>query len=349
MMRTILTIALLGALALPATAQPRPREGAALAQARANERMARERQPQRRLAAEQTDRTTRTVRIGAGGELDVANVAGDIVITRGSGNDATIEITKIARGASDADARELLKLVLVEVTERNNRAEVKTRYPHGEEMRNRRPFSVTVELNISVPQGTRVRAQSVSGSVSARDITGELSVESVSGTVRVANGGRVTSAKSISGTVEVSDTETDSALQTSSVSGNVVLRRVKAPQLTVGAVSGNLLLDDVTCPRVKAQTVSGTVRFNGPLPQNARYELRSHSGSVHVGISGSTGFELDATSFSGSVRSDFPLTARQGAEAAGNRRQRALRGMHGDGSAVLSLTTFSGSIVVTQR
>ena len=46
---------------------------------------------------EQTDRSTRTLRIGANGELYLENIAGDIVITRGGDSEATVEIVKVAR------------------------------------------------------------------------------------------------------------------------------------------------------------------------------------------------------------------------------------------------------------
>ena len=114
-------------------------------------------------------------------------------------------------------------------------------------------------------------------------------------------------AKSISGNVEITDTEIEGQLEASSVSGNVVLRNVKARSLEAGAVSGNLLVQDVTCERVEAQTVSGDVQFSGALIRGGRYELSSHSGGVQVAVGGDTGFEVEATSFSGNVRSDIAL------------------------------------------
>jgi DUF4097 and DUF4098 domain-containing protein YvlB len=319
------------------------RERAAEERARARERAA----EQRNGAFLQTERISRTVRIGANGELDVANVAGDIVITRGSGNDAVIEIVKTGRGRSDADAKEVLQLVHVDVVERGPRIEVRARYPEGDELRrnNRRNVSVSVAINITAPAGTRVRATSISGSLTARDIKGDISLESVSGMVRVANGGRVSVAKSLSGDVEVSETDMDGGLEASTASGSIVLRRVKARSLDVGSISGNVVLDDVQCPRVEAQTVSGDVRFGGVVTKNSRYDLKSHSGNLQVWIAGGSGFELDATSFSGSVRSEFPMNG----DAGNPRRSNSLRGVYGDGSAVLDLTTFSGSIIVSKR
>ena len=348
-MRTILTMTLLAAMAAPAAArQDDPvrtrvviRQEAARAQ---RERATGERQDGR----EQVERTTRTLKVGANGELQLSNVAGDIVVSRGGGNDVTVEIVKTARGRSDDDAREMLQLVQVDVVERAGRAEVRARYPQGEEMRrnNRRNFNVSIAYNVTAPAGIRLRAYSISGSITARDMKGDVSLESVSGTVRVFNGGRVASAKSISGNVEVNDTDIDGAFSATSASGSVMLHRVKARQLELHSISGHVVLDDVECQQVEAQTVSGDVKFGGPVGTSARYELGSHSGSVTVVLGGSTGFELEATSFSGSIKSDFSFSS---SGDSGSRWRRSLRGVYGDGSAVFDLTTFSGSIVISKK
>ena len=298
---------------------------------------------------QQTERTTRTLKVGTNGEIHIGNVAGNITVTRGGGNEATLEIIKTARARTSEDARQMLGLVQVDVTERSGRAEIKARYPQDDEYRrhdNRRNIHVSVAFNLAAPAGTRLTATSVSGDVSCKDITGDVAIESVSGSVRIANGGRVAAAKSVSGNVEITDTEIEGQVEASSVSGNVMMRNLKARGLEVGSVSGNVILQDVTADRVEGQTVSGDVEFSGTLARGGRYELSSHSGSVQVAVAGGTGFELEATSFSGSVRSDIELKT-QG--SFGGRRQKTIRGVHGDGSAVLDLTTFSGSIVVTRR
>jgi DUF4097 and DUF4098 domain-containing protein YvlB len=301
----------------------------------------------RRQGPEQTERITRTFK--ASQELILANVSGDINIVRGSGSDIAVEIVKTARGSDDAEAKELLTLVEVEVVERNNRAEVRTRYPQGDEMRrnNRRNVNVSVAYNVTAPAGVRIRATSISGAITARDIKGEISAESVSGAVRIVNGGRVGSAKSISGNVEVSETEIDGALNASTASGNVVLRKVKARQVEVGSISGDVVLEDIDSAQVEGQTVSGSVSFGGALAKGARYEFTSHSGNVTVALGGNAGFEVEATSFSGSIRSDFSFGNSGDAERA--RWRRSVRGVVGDGSAVIELTTFSGSITISKK
>jgi hypothetical protein len=347
MQKSFVTIVLsvaLTALAGPATAFADIGPAASLDRARTSDRHAD--REQRNDREEQTEHVTKTLRIGPDGTLDVQNISGDITVTRGGGAEVTLDILKTARARSVEDAREMLGLVSIDISERGGRAEVRTRYPNDEERRGRRRnINVNVTYRITAPVNAQIRAYSISGNVSVRDIRGEVSAESVSGNVTVANGGRTAAAKTVSGNVEVTGTELEGGLDASSVSGNVVMRRIKARRLTLGSVSGNVLLDDVDCGRLEAQAVSGNVDFTGRLAAGGRYEMTSHSGEIHVTISGDTGFELDANSFSGSVRSDLPITI----QGRSGRRPRAMQGVYGDGSAVLDLTTFSGSIVISKR
>jgi hypothetical protein len=298
---------------------------------------------------EQTDRQTKTFKLGPDGELALGNVSGDIVVTRSSGNEATVEIVKSARGRTADDARAMLGMVEVTVTERAGRAEVKTVYPQEQWRReNRRNVNVSVNYTVAAPAGTRVTVSSVSGNIRVTDIKGDLSATSVSGGVRLANVGRIGAAKSVSGEVEIVDTQVDGTVEAASVSGNVLLRKVNARRVDAGSVSGNVVLQDVQSDRVEAHSVSGGIEYSGVLAKKGRYELSSHSGDVRLVVGANAGFELEANSFSGSVRSDLPLTlgGRDGGDR-GNRK--ALRGTYGDGSAVISVTTFSGSIVISKR
>lgn len=338
---TIIAFAALLATGSPARAQMLPERIRAVMKERAETRTALYQQGRE----EQTDRQTKTVRIGADGELSLSNISGDIVVTRSNGTDATIEIVKTARARTADEARELLGLVNVTVTERAGRAEVKTNYPPGEEMRRyRRNVNVSVNYTVATPAGTRLTINSISGSIRVSDIKGDISANSISGTVRIANGARVAAAKSVSGDVEIVDTQTDGAIEVQSVSGGVTLRKVAARRIDVGSVSGAVTVQDIQCDRVEAHSVSGGVEFSGPLAKGGRYEFNSHSGDVRVVLAGSTGFELEANSFSGTIHSDFPIKV-QGDIG----RRRSMQGVFGDGSAVLSVTTFSGSVTIAKK
>jgi DUF4097 and DUF4098 domain-containing protein YvlB len=295
----------------------------------------------------QRETITRTVSIGANGEIDLSNIAGDITVSRGSGNAAAIEVVKTARAASDADAQAMLKLVRVEINERGNRVEVRTTYPDRQQRGERRNINVSTAYTVTAPAGARVVARSISGNIRVTDIQGELVLDTTSGNVEVTNAARVTTAKTVSGNVTLTRVRAESGIEAFSISGNVTLRDVEARRLSLNSISGNVNIESASCERVEAQTMSGNVVFGGRLAPRGRYDLKSHSGDVRLRLEGDTGFELDASTFSGTIRSDLPLTTRAGQTVmAPPGRGRSFRGTFGDGSAVVNATTFSGSVVV---
>src|SRR5215831_11055262 len=124
---------------------------------------------------------------------------------------------------------------------------------------------------------------------------------------------------------------------TSPLTLDVTLRRVSARRIDAGSVSGGLRLEDIQSERVSAHTTSGGISMAGPLAKNVRCDLKSMSGDVRLVLAGNTGFELDASSFSGEIRAaEFPITLHGGTS------RHSIRGTYGDGSAVLNLSTFSG-------
>src|SRR6266571_5367861 len=220
---------------------------------------------------EQTERTTKTLRLGPSGSLALGNIAGDITVSRGGGSDTTVEIVKTARGRDTADAKDQLQLVQVEVTEVSGRGEVKTHYPNGDGWgRGHRNINVSVAYNVTTPAGTRLSIESISGSVKVADVKGDIGANTVSGDVRISGAGRVGTAKSISGTVEINDAQIDGSLEAASISGDVILRRIRARRLGGGTVSGSIRFEEVQCDQVSAHSTSGDVFFSGPLARNGR-------------------------------------------------------------------------------
>lgn len=297
---------------------------------------------QSRRGPEQTERIAKNFKVGPSGTLTLSNVSGDVVIQPGQGDTIAIEAIKRTRGS---DAADQFTRTQVEMTERAGRVEVRVVYTG---QRNH----ASVDFNVTAPVGTSLSIRSVSGDVRITGMHGDVRAESVSGDVTAVDVQRASLLKSVSGDIDVSAVKHEGELRTESVSGDVTVRDAQVRGLAAETVSGDLRLIDVTGDRVAAKSVSGGVEFTGPLAQGGRYEIKSHSGDVRVAVSNNAGFELEANTFSGNVRSDLPVTmGGPGREAvpAGRHGRQAMRGVHGDGSAFLSLSSFSGSIVVTKR
>lgn len=310
-----------------------------------------ERYTEQRQGPEQIDKVSQTVKVGEGASLDLSHLAGDIRVTAGSASEIRIDATKRVRHRDPDQARRLLEALRVDVNNFNGRVEVRTIYPRRGTFGNN--VSASVDYVIAVPAGAAVALKSISGSISVTNIKGEVRAETVSGDVNISGTPNVSIAKTISGDVTARDIGTQTTLVLSTVSGSVVGTGLRVRALEAGSVSGNVRLSGSDVERLEARSLSGNIEFDAPLTKGGRYEFTSHSGDVRIVIAGATGFELDADTFSGSVRSEIPVTLRaigrteQGGK--GRLSHRAIRGSFGDASAYLSVRSHSGSVVISKK
>jgi DUF4097 and DUF4098 domain-containing protein YvlB len=296
-------------------------------------------------AREHTETLTQQFTVGASGALDLSNIAGDVRVTGGAGDEIRLDAVKRVRHADAAEARRLLSALEVRTSHVRGRVEVRTEYPRDE-----RRFSGSVAYTVSVPAGTSVTVRTISGNVVLASVAGEIRVDAVSGDLDIQRCSNVAHARSVSGDVLLQEVASGAVLTVGSVSGNVVARGVKSHSMEAAAVSGDVRLTDVEAERIQAKSVSGNIEFVARLARGGRYEFNSHSGEVRLTLGDDTGFEISADTFSGSVRSDYPITLRTEREGRSRgRAARAIRGTFGDASAVISARSFSGSIVLTRR
>jgi DUF4097 and DUF4098 domain-containing protein YvlB len=310
-----------------------------------------ERYQESRQGPEQVDKFSQTIKVGDGATLDLSHLSGDVRVTGGGGSEIRIDAIKRVRHRDQAEGRRLLEALRVDVTHLNSRVEVRTVYPRRTSGRGN-SLSASVDYVIAVPAGATVALKSISGDLSVSNVRGEVRAEAISGNVTITNTPNVSLAKTVSGDVVARDIGTETALILSAISGNIVATGLKVRTLEAGTVSGDVRLAGSQIERLEARALSGNIEFDAALIKNGRYEFTSHSGDVRLILSGNTGFELDADTFSGSVRSDLPVTLRTvGQTRSGERRgsARAIRGTYGDASAILSVRSHSGSVVITKK
>jgi DUF4097 and DUF4098 domain-containing protein YvlB len=294
---------------------------------------------------EQTDRQTQTLALGASGLLELNNVSGDISVTAGSGRDVRIEIVRTSRARTDAEAKLGLDQVKVAVDHRGERATVRAVYPEQtRQSRQSQPYSVSITYTVTAPAATRVSITTVSGDVVVRDLKGDLSAEVVSGDITITGASQVTNVRAISGDVTLRDSGSASNLSAGTLSGTVLLERVKARRVGVDVTGGDIILRDVEAENAQLKTLSGDVEFAGSLARGGRYELQSHSGDVQLAAAGGAGFELQVQTFNGSIAAPDDGDFRNVTKS-----RRSLRGTVGDGSAIVTITTFSGDVTIVRK
>jgi DUF4097 and DUF4098 domain-containing protein YvlB len=302
-----------------------------------------------RQGPEQTDRFTGTYRVDGDGAVDLNHLSGDVRVIAGRGNEVRVEAIKRIRHRDPEEGKRLLNALRVEVSQLRGRIEIRTIYPRV----SNRGFNGSVDYTITVPQNAAVTIKTVSGDVSITSVRGEVRAETISGDVEVVSTPNLAVATTVSGDVRARDIAA-TMLKLGTVSGTVIASDLKVRTLEAGSVSGDVRLSTLQVERLTAKTMSGDIAFDGDLARGGRYEFNAHSGNVRLALPSNTpGFELDASTFSGSVRSDFPVTLRPTPDGDGTGRRftvnRAIRGTYGDAAAILALRSFSGSVVITKR
>lgn len=113
---------------------------------------------QGRNGPEQTERFSRKLKLGKDGRVSVQNIAGDITVSAGTGDEVSIEAVKRTRG----DRSELAAIHII-VDERSGRVDVRTEGEENRYDRNRRSNQVSVDYTLVVPVSATVDLHSVSG------------------------------------------------------------------------------------------------------------------------------------------------------------------------------------------
>jgi len=290
---------------------------------------------------ETTEKISKSFKVGPSGTIDINNMSGKVVVNPGGPDTIVVEALKRVRG-NVADPKDQLARTTVEMAERAGRIEVRTTYAG-------RDLKVSVDYTVTAPAGTTVMVRSMSGDITVTGIKGEVRADTMSGNVTLTATPAVSLAKTMSGDVTVTGVSTQGELRAASLSGDVVIRSARARAVDADSTSGNVTLSDVTSDRITGKTISGEVSFTGPLAKGGRYQFQSQVGDVQLFLVGTQGFELDASTFSGGVRSDFPLTLPAGQPVGGQATRKSLRGVFGDGGATLLLRAFSGDITIVKK
>jgi DUF4097 and DUF4098 domain-containing protein YvlB len=293
-------------------------------------------------AAQQEERFHQTLEVGPGAALSISNIAGDIQVDGSDGSSIVIDAVKSVEDEDDAD---LLDTVEVEVSQLGNRVRVSTEHTgRGGRRHGHGHGAVIVSYKVTVPRGTEVEIQSVSGGVHLAGVNGAANAQSVSGDVQVGDVSELVQAKSVSGSVLVQQARSSRRAEIESVSGDVEVRGIEASDLTVSSVSGDVRLLDVSSGRASLESVSGDLEYTGSIAASGRYDFQSHSGDVVITIGDQVGFELEASTFSGEIESDFTMSV-----SSRQHKGRSVEAVVGDGSAVIKASTFSGDIQLIRR
>jgi DUF4097 and DUF4098 domain-containing protein YvlB len=287
------------------------------------------------------DKLQKVVKVAEPSRVLVHSFSGNIAVSAGAAGEVRVEATKRASGGADAKAAGENARVAIE--EHAGRVEVRAWAPRG-------PSRVAVDFTILVPSTASLELKSLSGDVSVTGVKGGVIAESMSGDIVATSLASDSTLRTVSGNVLVNASILTGELSANSVSGDVTAKGLKVRSLTAGTVSGKVAVQDALCERASVRSVSGDVQIAGAIPKSARYELKSHSGDVQVVVDGKTGFEVDLSTWSGSILNELGIknAAPEPDASVPGLKHKTLQGVYGDGSAQIEATSFSGTVSIVK-
>jgi hypothetical protein len=200
-------------------------------------------------------------------------------------------------------------------------------------------------VEVRVPRGVRLEAQSVSGSVDLAGVEGTVTAETVSGSIDISARSGDVRLQSVSGSIRFSGAARD-LLRATSVSGRVVVEG-EVGMMDLNTVSGGMELRTSTPLRSADLTsVSGTLDFAGPLAPNGSITAESHSGTVTLALPPDVDARFRLSSFSGRVESNLPGMTDEVFQEGRFTPDQSLSFTVGAGSGNVEARSFSGRVTV---
>jgi DUF4097 and DUF4098 domain-containing protein YvlB len=278
----------------------------------------------------------KTVALAKDGKVDISNISGDIAVMSWAQDQVKIEAVKVSEASSLDKAKENAAKVAIEVVPEGNILRIETQYPKSGKLWGGDSVDVSVSYKLWIPEKAALKANNISGDITAENIGGAAALKAVSGDVQITKAAAGADCNSVSGNVTVADVTGDVFLK--SISGDVKASGIKG-SVEAESVSGDVDLTDVSdAPTARVKALSGEVVFRGRLSKQGNYSLKSHSGSVSLYLPADSAFDLEAETFSGGIETDFEI------KVLGKVSPKEMSGSVNGGGAVLKVSSFSGDI-----
>ena len=219
-----------------------------------------------------------------------------------------------------------------------------------EDLRN----GVSISYTVTVPAAATVNARTGSGAVHVEGVNGRVEASTGSGSLTLrgvggpsrasAGSGDVTadtvrgSLHATTGSGRIQATGVSGAITATTGSGSIDVAQSGPGNVEISTGSGSVRARGIR-GALEASSSSGDVDVQGDITGDWR--LSSSSGSISIGLPSNAGFDLDASTSSGRISTDFQVMV------SGEVDRRSLRGStKGGAGRLLRIRTASGSISI---
>jgi hypothetical protein len=192
------------------------------------------------LAGRASDEWTRTYPLEAHGEVQITNTNGRIEIEGVEGLMVEVRAERIARGATDALARELLPRIEISERATPTLVQIETKRLSGIII----GASVEVQYHVRVPKSALVRARTANGMMAVESLGGRLVANTVNGSIsgRDLSGG--VEARTVNGPVEIEVSAVgEDPIDLRTTNGTIQLRLPQNAKVNLSASCVNGVID----------------------------------------------------------------------------------------------------------
>ena len=199
--------------------------------------------------------------------------------------------------------------------------------------------NISIDYEITAPADTKVRAKSGSGDQTMEGMQAGLDVETGSGDVRLRDvGGEI---RIHTGSGDIQARNAAGPFEARAGSGNITLEEKSKGDVRMETGSGNVEASGVN-GGLSASTGSGDVLIEG-LPANY-WSIKTGSGNAEVRLPQDASFDIDASSSSGNLEVNHPVTTTVQGRVTDARK--SVRGKVRGGGPEVTIHTGSGDIRV---
>jgi len=188
------------------------------------------------LAAHATEEWTHTYPLTTGGEIRIVNTNGRIDVEGVDGSTVEITAEKIARGSTDAAARELLPRIVIKEDVKPDRITLETERMSGIMI----GAGFEVRYHVRAPKGAVVNATNTNGQVAVNAMSGKVLAHTTNGAVKGTNLTGGVNGETTNGSISIDMASVGSdRISLETTNGSVTLMLPEKARATVSATVTN--------------------------------------------------------------------------------------------------------------
>jgi hypothetical protein len=231
------------------------------------------------LSARATDEWTHTYPLTAGGEIRIVNTNGRIDVEGVDGSTVEVKAERIARGSTDAAARELLPRIVIKEDVKPDRITIETERISGIMI----GAGFEVRYHVRAPKGALVNVTNTNGQVAVNALSGKVVAHTTNGTVKGTNLSGGVDGETTNGSITIDMVSVGSeriALETTNGSVTLMLPEKAKASVSASVTNGGInvgSLDNFEVTEKARRRLEGKLNGGG-----TQVELHTTNGSIRL-------------------------------------------------------------------